>query len=301
MSQAVTGEQPRILVVDDSAPVRSTLRGILERPPLGAHVVEATDGTTALRLVVADRFDCVLCDIHMPGMDGFTLLRAVRSRMDRATLPVLVLTAMDATQDKLEGFRCGASDYITKPFSTEELLARVETAVDLARMQRQVRDRVCVDELTGLANTRAFMAALTAEVARAQDERKPFSVAILALERVPSLLEWYGEGVVNRLLVHLAELLQDGLRPYQVLARTEAHRFALLCPGMTAEQAGVLARGRQDRVAATPLANQPAGDVTVSVGVAEAALDPAEDPEALVSRATALLTPALAPKVDASP
>jgi two-component system KDP operon response regulator KdpE len=119
-------EQPiRILVVDDEAAIRRALR-----PPLvelGFQFAEASRGEEALQLLRSGTYDVVLLDVNMPGIGGIETLRRIRSFAPR--LPVLVVTVRDAEQEKVEALELGADDYVTKPFSTRELIARIRTAV----------------------------------------------------------------------------------------------------------------------------------------------------------------------------
>ena len=115
----------RILVVDDEPAIRRALR-----PPLmelGFQVAEASRGEEALLLLRANPYDAVLLDVNMPGIGGIETLRRIRSFAPR--LPVLVLTVRDQEEDKVEALELGADDYITKPFSTRELIARIRSAV----------------------------------------------------------------------------------------------------------------------------------------------------------------------------
>jgi two-component system KDP operon response regulator KdpE len=115
----------RILLVDDESVIRRALR-----PPLlqlGFQVTEASRGEEALQVLRANPFDVVLLDINMPGIGGLETLRRIRALAPR--LPVLMLTVRDAEEEKVEALESGADDYITKPFSTRELIARIRTAV----------------------------------------------------------------------------------------------------------------------------------------------------------------------------
>jgi DNA-binding response OmpR family regulator len=112
----------RILVVEDERKVASFIRqGLAEE----GHTVEvAADGETALDLVEAGPpYDLIVLDLMLPKVDGFAILKAVRGQ--RVTTPVLVLTARDSVADKVRGLDLGADDYLTKPFSFDEFLARV--------------------------------------------------------------------------------------------------------------------------------------------------------------------------------
>jgi two-component system KDP operon response regulator KdpE len=114
----------RVLVVDDEAAIRRALR-----PPLvelGFHVTEASRGEEALQLLHAGSFDVVLLDINMPGIGGIETLRRIRAFAPR--LPVLMVTVRDGEEEKVEALEQGADDYVTKPFSIRELIARIRTA-----------------------------------------------------------------------------------------------------------------------------------------------------------------------------
>jgi DNA-binding response OmpR family regulator len=110
----------RILVVDDEPTLVATLRFNLERE--GFDVVVASDGGEALELVEGQRPDLVLLDLMLPGMHGFEVCRALRKR---TAIPIVILTARTDEVDRIVGLEVGADDYVTKPFSMIELIARL--------------------------------------------------------------------------------------------------------------------------------------------------------------------------------
>ena len=116
--------QKKILVIDDEDDIRSLLAARLTRADY--DVVVAANGLEGLRLFYSDRPDLVVLDIAMPEMDGWQVLERLR---EVSNVPVLMLTALADERDKVKGLRAGADDYVTKPFSGEELLARVEAAL----------------------------------------------------------------------------------------------------------------------------------------------------------------------------
>lgn len=115
----------RVLLVDDEAAIRRALRTTLQE--LGFETVEASRGEEALLLVRSQPFDVVLLDLNMPGIGGMKTLERLRAAYPR--LPILILTVRDEEQDKVEALERGADDYITKPFSMRECVARIRTAV----------------------------------------------------------------------------------------------------------------------------------------------------------------------------
>lgn len=111
----------KILVVDDERLIRNVIREYLENEKY--EVVEAENGFDALRVLETNRVDLIILDIMMPRMDGFETLKEIRKTKDT---PVIMLSAMKEEEDKLSGFNLGVDDYITKPFSPKELVARVK-------------------------------------------------------------------------------------------------------------------------------------------------------------------------------
>ncbi|MEM9236747.1 MAG: response regulator transcription factor [Verrucomicrobiota bacterium] len=128
----------RLLIVEDELAMRSALVETLSSE--GYHVRSAADGETGLELACTETFDLVLLDVMMPGLDGYEVCRTLRQR--GREMPVLMLTAKGQVEDRVEGLDCGADDYLVKPFSLRELLARVR-----ALLRRHERETAIPDQL----------------------------------------------------------------------------------------------------------------------------------------------------------
>lgn len=115
----------KILITDDEPRIRELIRGHLEHA--GYECREAADGTAALEALCAEPIDLVILDVMMPFMDGFACLKEMRSR--KITVPVIMLTARGEEYDRVNGLESGADDYVVKPFSTRELVARVKAVL----------------------------------------------------------------------------------------------------------------------------------------------------------------------------
>jgi DNA-binding response OmpR family regulator len=120
----------RILIVDDEAPMRAALEQTLRSE--GFKVASAADGEAGLELALAEPFDLILLDVMMPKLDGFAVCQSLRQYGSK--VPILMLTAKGQVDDRVTGLESGADDYLTKPFSLKELLARVHAL--LRRFQR---------------------------------------------------------------------------------------------------------------------------------------------------------------------
>ena len=173
----------RILLVDDESAIRRALR-----PPLielGFQVIEASRGEDALQMLRAGAFDVVLLDVNMPGIGGIETLRRIRAIAPR--LPVIMLTVRDAEEEKVEALELGADDYVTKPFSTRELVARIRTAVRRVQAPARAEDapievgELCLDPVKHTVTKRGEPVHLT---------RKEFDILHCLMSRAGRVISY---------------------------------------------------------------------------------------------------------------
>jgi DNA-binding response OmpR family regulator len=146
----VTGEAIRVLVVEDEQRIANFIQRGLEEE--GYAVDVARDGTSGLERARAGVCDLLVLDLMLPGLDGLELLRLLRT--EGRDMPVLILTARDAVEDKVEGLDLGADDYLTKPFSFDECLARIRALLRREATTREAELRagdLSLDLVTRLA------------------------------------------------------------------------------------------------------------------------------------------------------
>jgi two-component system copper resistance phosphate regulon response regulator CusR len=138
----------KVLVIEDDRTVGQFVQRGLEEQRMQVDLVD--DGTGGLKLASEGNYDLIVLDLRLPGMSGVEVLRTVRDR--GVTTPVLILTAQDAVESKVQALRIGADDYVTKPFAFEELLARVEA---VARRPKSIAPAVLkIGDLTIDTGTR---------------------------------------------------------------------------------------------------------------------------------------------------
>jgi DNA-binding response OmpR family regulator len=133
----------RLLIIEDELPMRTALQDVLAAE--GYRVLSAADGESGLRRALDEKPDLILLDIMMPKLDGFALCAELRRLGQR--MPVLMLTAKGLVEDRVTGLDAGADDYLIKPFSTEELLARVRALLRRAKRQGEAPARFKLGEV----------------------------------------------------------------------------------------------------------------------------------------------------------
>ncbi len=156
-----------ILIVDDEARIRSIVRKYAEFE--GHTVTEAGDGMQAVHLCRKEKFDIIILDIMMPELDGFSACREIRKSLQT---PIIMLSARGEEYDKINGFECGADDYVVKPFSPRELMLRVEAV--MKRVKRANEEKTQQNEIVELDNG-GLRVDLTARIVFVDGERVEMS------------------------------------------------------------------------------------------------------------------------------
>src|SRR5438270_13356929 len=149
----MTAHSSHVLLVEDDPGLPDVLGALLQEDKIALS--SARDASAALQVLQKQPIDLILLDLGLPGMDGFQLLRQLKDNPETESIPVIVLTAWNSTSDKLRGFELGAVDYLTKPFESAELRARLRAVLRARHLQ---------DELTA-ANRELLAARLAAEAA----------------------------------------------------------------------------------------------------------------------------------------
>lgn len=134
----------RLLVIEDEYPMRNALVETLQTE--GYRVISAENGTGGLETALSEDLDLILLDVMLPGLNGYDLCRSIRHH--GRTTPVLMLTARGQVDDRVTGLDCGADDYLVKPFSMKELLARVRALLRRNISESAVPEKIALGEVT---------------------------------------------------------------------------------------------------------------------------------------------------------
>ncbi|MBN8468257.1 diguanylate cyclase [Corallococcus exiguus] len=286
-----SSERALLLIIEDDIGVREGLMDLLA-PRF--DVLAASDADAGVELAREHRPDLVLLDRFLPSGDGLAVLETLQGDVRTEMVPVIFLTG-DADEATLE--RClemGAVDFIHKPASSRELLARIDRAVRQSEQQRKLQVLAQTDALTGLANFRALSVRLEDEFKRALRYGYAMSVVVIDLDHLKAINDGMGHDVGNRAILALATLMQGNLRESDFAARFGGDEFVVLLPHQTSHEAAVFAERLRTELRGV---NVQRGDgrpapfgLSISVGVADHTADsPRESTEALLKAADAAL------------
>jgi len=209
--QEKTADNP-ILIVDDNPVTIKLLGSMLSRA--GYQVIQANSGHRALELLETLLPDLILLDIDMPGVSGLETCRIIKETPRTSDIPVIFVTASDDKNDVVGGFSAGAQDYIIKPSTKEELLARVRTHLALCKTQQALkasraryRKLSFLDDLTGLYNTRYLYQTLQEHLD--QHPAQPVTVAFIDIDKFKQVVDTHGHLNGSRAIAELAAVIKS--------------------------------------------------------------------------------------------
>ena len=234
---------PRILVVDDSAMIRKACQKVLAAE---YAITEATNGVEALEILKKDRhFRLIITDLSMPGLDGFGLIKALRGSKsdDLKSMPVIVVTGQEESNDlKLKALEKGATDLITKPFTSADLLACCRTHTTHQKVVKTLKKQVARDPVTGLIGRKMFDIQLDKDVSRVVRHQEPLAVMLVEIQAAKVLFDELGDARSQSLLKMVSGLLTKAIRKEDTLARLTDGIFALSLPTAKPESAVEMGR-----------------------------------------------------------
>jgi len=265
-----------VLIIDDDPKVQNEVRQILNQANLFDQYYEATDGIEGFKILLNKEVDMVLCDVMMPGIDGFKFLSMKKARPEFNDIPVIMLTGAEDIKLKVKALDQGASDYILKPFDPGELIARVKVHHKIKTLQeelkatnRRLEELSNTDGLTKLYNRRYFMELLELEFQRASRYQARFAFLMIDLDHFKNVNDNYGHLMGDRVLYEIAQILQESLRINDVVGRYGGEEFTLFMPETDLKGALVVAERYRKRIEDFVLVEKSHRlKVTISMGVA---------------------------------
>ncbi len=226
-----------VLIVDDHPDNVDLLKDRLEAR--GYATLTAIDGEEALAIVEAAQPmpDLILLDIMLPKLDGLAVARLIKGNKDLPFIPIIMQTALDSTEDKVEGLDAGADDYITKPINFAELEARVRSLLRIKALQDEVERLSKTDALTEIDNRRHLEQRLEETYEHSVRMSEPFACVMCDLDKFKSVNDTHGHQAGDAVLRQLAQLLKTAAREIDRVGRYGGEEFMLILPGATDEAA----------------------------------------------------------------
>jgi diguanylate cyclase (GGDEF)-like protein len=306
-------QKKRILVVDDHEDNIELLRARLEAR--GYEVFGASDGQAALDQVESVNPDLILLDVMMPKMDGMEVVRRLKANKSLPFIPVIMQTALDSTENKVEGLDAGADDYITKPINFAELEARVNsllriqklqadlaaTNVELAANKKELSEtngklseandklrRISLtDGLTGIDNRRCLEERLHEMWQHSLRLHEPIALIMCDIDKFKNVNDTFGHQAGDSVLKEMANLLKDEAREIDRVGRYGGEEFLLILPGTVLDAAVTFAERLREKVHRHTFTYAGGGTLTgtISCGVAASPHPRVKDQEALLRAA----------------
>jgi two-component system, cell cycle response regulator len=264
-----------ILIADDDPIARSMLRALLTK--WGYKVISAHDGLEAARILEgSDPPQLAVLDWTMPGAEGPAVCQRVRALPERPYVYILLVTARNERGDLLSGLESGADDYLTKPFDTEELRARLlvgrrilDLQNNLITTREELRFKATHDALTGIANRATVLEAANRERARQVREKGPFGIVLMDVDHFKLVNDGCGHLAGDAVLLAIAQRIASCVRPYDTVGRYGGEEFLVVAPLSDAPGTMALAERIRMHIESAPVeAVVGSIRVTVSCGVA---------------------------------
>jgi diguanylate cyclase (GGDEF)-like protein len=269
---------PVILIADDNQGIVRLLGDVLTNA--GYWVTAVSTGDEALEVVPKVHPDLILLDVDMPDGSAFDVCRTLKKDPGFADIPVLFVTSRSSQQDIITGFRAGGQDYVTKPYTTAELLARIQTHLALRQAQQKLkisearyRELSIRDDLTDFYNTRYLYQTLQGQLD--MHHSRPLSVIFMDIDNFKHVVDTYGHLNGSRTIAELADVVRTVLPDGAYAVSYGGDEFVIVLAGFDREQGVAMAEVIRQAIAdARFLVTQDLGiRITVSCGVATAPAD----------------------------
>ncbi len=262
--------QKTILTVDDSKLVLTQMAILLSSQNI--HYVQCSNGEEAwqyLQSTNSKKIDLVITDYEMPIMNGYDLVKNIRTRFSFEELPVLVVSGSEDTFMISRFLKVGANDYITKPFINEEFMGRINNALLITEMFNKIKSMAMTDHLTGIHNRVYFYEAGVKILENANRAKQESAIAMIDIDNFKSVNDTYGHEAGDKALIHVANTIKRALRRSDVLVRFGGEEFVILLPNCPHKQALQVMQKVCDMVAKSPchIDNDTDLRITISIGV----------------------------------
>ncbi|MDI6739335.1 MAG: diguanylate cyclase, partial [Candidatus Edwardsbacteria bacterium] len=271
---------PVIMVVEDDEKIVRICKSVLSTG--GYEIVSAGDAGEAIQMIERDASGLIILDLMLPGMDGLELLSMLKGNPLTAGVPVIILTALADLKTKVKGFYIGADDYLVKPVSSLELLARVRANIRKHAIERQLKSQrdeafqqSVTDPLTGLYNRRYMDSVMERELTLHKRSGRPLTVLMIDIDKFKKINDAFGHSAGDETLKAFSSVLRQELRSSDLTVRMGGDEFFVVRPDTGMEQATAIAGRLRSAAGALAIAALRGDRPTVSIGAYQAGTDDA--------------------------
>ncbi len=226
-------KDPLVLIVDDVPKNLQVLGTMLSNE--NYRIAAASNGKQAIEIANDILPDLILLDIMMSGLNGYETCTILKSNSKTREIPVIFLTAKIEIEDVVKGLKVGAVDYVTKPFNSFELLARVKTHVelktnrDLLKEQNILLEKLSItDSMTGLYNHQFIIDSLSKRIAESSRYKQPLSVAMMDIDFFKKVNDSYGHAFGDHVLIKISSIIEDMIRKTDMVGRYGGEEFLIV-------------------------------------------------------------------------
>jgi diguanylate cyclase (GGDEF)-like protein len=217
----------KVMVVDDSITMRNEIKRILSLQMY--KVFGAAHGEEAL-VYIKDNPDIklVLTNYNMPVIDGFELTKTLRQEYSKMQMSIIAITASDDAMISSKFLKIGANDFINKPFTKEEIVCRVNNAIELLEYIETISDMANRDFLTGAQNRRSFFRDIESYMKECESSGEEFALAVIDIDKFKDINDTYGHDVGDVALKELVRLITESIKGSDIVARFGGEEFCVL-------------------------------------------------------------------------
>lgn len=247
----------KVIIADDDGVSRAAISGCLREGKY--EVVVCKNGIEAMDIIKTGSIRFAVLDWMMPGMDGLALCKEIRKLNLQRYVYIIIITAKNEKKDIVEALDSGADDYLSKPFSKEELLSRMRVGTrildihdKLIKSQRKLLNLVREDPVTALPNRRAFLDEAVKDMDRASREKHMISGILIGIDNFNIVSNVHGPAAGDSLLEELAHRLKSVCRLYDKIGRFSGEKFLVILPNTKTHEAVKVAQRMRSVIAEKP-------------------------------------------------
>ncbi|PHQ65873.1 MAG: diguanylate cyclase response regulator [Sulfurimonas sp.] len=266
-----------ICIVDDSPLVISSLSDVLV--PMNYTVHSSTNGKEALEAIHKNTPDLIILDVEMPVMDGYETITQIKENKKTKNIPVIFLTSVTKPDAIKKIFDLGASDYISKPFIVEEMLARIEKEIKNIMLQTLLKEKMSklaellsLDDLTKTSNKIHMTSVIKTNLQKIRDgQKKSFSLMYIDVDDFSAFIRANGINATDATIKKISMILKRSIRDKDILAHWHGDKFMIYFSETSREELDITAKAIRDKISKAPFGSN--SHLTCSICMIEITTD----------------------------